>query len=276
MRNGYSNVFAFINFREFLRDYYENRSKVDKSFTKTAMCKKLGLPNSRSYFGEIMSGKVALSNIKMELIIKIFELKGDEAQYFRCLVQYNQSCIKEEREFYFDNLISLNKTPKKLIDPDAYAYFKDWAPSTIRAALDVFDIKNNYKTLGEKIVPSISTKRVQAAIQLLDKLKFIKRNKNGCWKPTDKMIQTKSYMEDELIKKYQAECLEIAAKAIWRNSSKPKNISCDTMSISKGTYLKIEKKLQKFKSEFKSIVHKDEEPASDVYQLCIQLYPQTE
>jgi len=275
MANYYADVYSFLDYRKYLTEYYNKRAVADKKFTKASICHQLGLPNSRSYFGDILSGKKNLSNIKMELMIQILRTKGDEAQYFRFLVQYNQTTVKAEKEFFFEQLIALNKTPQKLVDPSTYAYYKAWYHSAIRAMLDVYDIKDDYYTIAKKLYPAITPSLAKESIELLKKLKFIRKNKKGYWKPTDQIIKTGSYVQHELVKKYQVACLEIAIQAILNHSEERQNISTETISCSDEAYSKIENKLQKFKEEVRSVVQKDTEAANKVYQMNIQLFPQS-
>ena len=51
------NIYDYNDFRKFLGDFQEAKRSVDRRFTKSAICKELGLPNSRSYFNDVLNGK---------------------------------------------------------------------------------------------------------------------------------------------------------------------------------------------------------------------------
>ena len=51
------------------------------------------------------------------------------------------------------------------------------------------------------------------------------------------------------------------------------NISTNILSISKENYFRIKNKIEKFRDEIRSLVHKDEKPSDYVYQMNIQLFP---
>ena len=104
-------IYSYNNFRRFLADCQQARQTTEKRFTKSALSKLLGLPNTRSYFTDVLKGR-KVSNVFIDRFIKIFELNKDEAQFFRVLVLFNQAENVEERELYFDQLISLNTDPK--------------------------------------------------------------------------------------------------------------------------------------------------------------------
>ncbi|MDB5050214.1 MAG: hypothetical protein JWO30_3285 [Fibrobacteres bacterium] len=268
------NIFSFVDFKRFLAEAYEWRAGSDDRFTKTSICRQMGLPNSRSFFSDIIAGKKQLSKAKMELLIPIFGLDGDEAQYFRFLVLYNQTVVKDEREFYLDQLIALNRTPWMLVDRSAYEYYREWYTSAIRAYLDIADISDEHEKIAKALYPPVTVPQVKASMELLKRLNFIRQDKRGFWKPGEKILFSKSDANDALVKRYQAKCIELGLPALYDPDLQPKTFVTRTLSVSSDIYVKIEKKLQKFLSEVRSLVHKDEKPADRLCQLNIQLFPQ--
>jgi uncharacterized protein (TIGR02147 family) len=268
------NLFEFADFRKFLESYQEKRQALHKSFTRSQFCKELGLPNTRSYFNDIVNGKV-LSKTYVERFIQVLRMDEDEAQYFRILVDFNQSVHDKEREILFDQLISLNRTPKKFIGPKEYEFYKQWHHTALFALLDIHDVGEDYADLGKKLRPSISPNQARASIQLLHKLGLIRRNEKGHWKATAKTLDAGPYVKDEMIKQYQLQCLELAKKNLLLEQSGVRNFSTVTLSISKNGCDLIERKLQKFKSEVRAIAHKETDPADRLYQLNIQYFSQS-
>ncbi len=266
------NIFEYNNFRNYLRDYFKAKHAIDISFTKSFICKELGLPNSRSYFGDILNGKF-LSSIKVPFFIKLLRLNKEETQFFRCLVNFNQADDPEECELFFDQLVSLNRTPKRIVTANTYEYYRHWYHAAIRAVLNIINFDDNYTSLAKKVFPAITIKQAKESVKLLIQLGLITKNESGFYKPTDKTISTDVYSKDELIKQYQLQCLELARKIVVVNDKQPQRVLTKMMSISEKGYQRIEKRLAKFNSEVNSIIHKDEDKADRVYQLNVQLFP---
>lgn len=266
------NIFEYNNFRTFLADYQEARAGVDGSFTKSYICKALGLPRTRSYFNDVLNGKEVTPTF-VERFIRLLGFGKDEAQFFRVLVQFNQAQNPDEREFHFEQLISLNKTPTKQVDPRALDFYREWHHAAIRAMLDIRDFRDDYADLSKRLVPAISAKKARDSVRLLLDMGLARVNDQGFVKPTDKAITSGPYSQEELVKQYQLKCLDLAQMALLNGAGKPQNISTSTISISEEGYKRLEKLLQRFKSQVRSMVHKDEMPATRVYQLNIQLFP---
>ncbi len=273
MKTHTPSIFEYNDFRTYLDDFQKARFEIDKTFTRSALCRKLGIAKTRSYYGDVVAGKF-VSSAYVGRFIKVLELNKEEAQFFRVLVKFNQADEPDEHELYFEQLIALNRTPKRILDPKVHIFYKVWYHSIIRTILDIYDFNgSNYASLARKVVPSVTVKQAKESIALLEELELIKQNGEGFYKPTDKAITTNDFVRDELIKQYQVQCLEMAKKTLIKKVKPPHEISTNVISISEVGFKRLQKRLGQFKAEVRSLVNKDENPADRVYQLNIQLFP---
>jgi uncharacterized protein (TIGR02147 family) len=276
MQSELPNLFEYNNFRTFLADYQSARIKFDPKFTKSNICRRLGLPKTRSFFNDVINGR-PLTSTYIDRFINLFAMNSAEAQFFRVLVKFNQAENVDEREVYFDQLASLNKTPKMIMGKKAYRYYKHWYNSVVRAVLGIDEFRgDDFNHLAKKIFPPVTPKQVKEAVELLIELKLVVPDEQGILRPSEKSIASGGYNRDEMIKQYQLQCLELAKKALVQQQKQPQNISTNILSISENGYKRIEKKLQRFKSEIRSIVQKDEDQADRIYQLDIILFPNSQ
>lgn len=267
------NIYEYNNFRNFVADYQKALEKQDRSYSKSTICRRLGIPNTRSYINDVINGRKVTPDY-IERFIQVFKLEKEDAQFFRVLVKYNQAANNDEKELYLEQLIALNKTPKKIIDKKAFAFFREWHHSVIRALLDVIDFKDDCREIARLLHPRVSLLKVKESIRLLKSLGLVVQDENGFWRPSDSSIATSEYLRDELILNYQIQCLDLAKQALL---NKPKsisqNISTNVISVSEEGYELINRKIERFRSEIRSLVHKDEKPSERVCQLNIQLFP---
>ncbi len=266
------NIYEYNDFRKYLADFQKYHYARDKRYSKSSLSKLLGLPNTRSYFGDIIKGK-KVSTLFIDRFIQVLKLKKDEAQFFRVLVLFNQADNSDERELYFDQLISLNRTPKRVLEKNIFIYYKNWYNGVIRALLHIYDFKDDYSGFAKKVFPPISAKQARESIALLERLNLIAKDDNGFFKPTERSIATPDGVRDELIKHYQLSCLEMAKNVLLKNSSIPQSISTNVISISSEGLKRLEKKIHQFRAEVRSLVHKDVQPAERIFQLDIMLFP---
>lgn len=269
------NIFEYNNFRKFLHDFYEYKHAQNRYFTKAFICRELGLPNTRSYFNDVINGK-QVSAQKLVMFIKMMKLSKEESNYFRALVNYNQCSDPDEKELFLDQLIALNRTPKEIMAAKNYTYYREWYHSVIRALLGIIDFKDDYHHLAHLVFPPITPTQAKESIRLLEQLEMIKQDEQGCYRPISKVISTGSYIKNEIIKSYQVKSLEVARSSITRNKDQKQRVLTKVLSLSDAAYAAIEKRLERFNAEVTSIVHKDEQKADRVYQMLLLFYPQSQ
>jgi uncharacterized protein (TIGR02147 family) len=272
MNQATPSIFEYNDFRKYLADFQKIMVQTDRSFSASNICRRLGMPNTRSYFADVLKGK-QVTDTFVDRFARLLKLSTEEERFFRTLVSFNQAETAELKEWHFEQLISLNRTPKRVVDPQTYLFYKEWRHTAVWAVLDIIDFKDSYADLAKKLNPPITAKQARESIALLRKLGLIKKNERGFLKPVDRSITTGSYVKNALISQYQAKCLDLAKRAIASEAMGPKNFSTMTLRISKDAYKVLEKRLQSFKAEVRSIAHKDEKPAEVVYQVNIQVFP---
>lgn len=272
MKNKLPSIYDYNDFRRFLQDYQKARVAADSEFSRINICRMLGLPNSRSYFSDVIKGKKVTTTF-INRFEKVLGLKHLEAKFFRILVRYNQAESLEDREMYFEQLIMLNKSPKTILAKKAFEYYKDVTHSIVRALLDIYDCRDDFKALGRLAAPQLSAAEVKRSIHLCERLGLIRCNSLGYYKPVAKNLSTGPYENDVIIRHYQLKCLEAAKNALMNTCNQPQTISTKLVSVSAAGYKLIEKRYQAFMAEISSIIHKDCHPADRVYHLDLQLYP---
>jgi|WetSurMetagenome_2_1015567.scaffolds.fasta_scaffold162522_2 uncharacterized protein (TIGR02147 family) len=265
-------IYAYNDFRNFLHDYQESRQGQEPDFTKSEFSRRLRLPHSRSYFFDVLNGKKVTTTF-IDRFVSVMGLKGHESQYFRVLVKFNQAESVEERELYFGQLVALNRTPTSILSKDLFIYYKDWYNSIIRAILNVYDFKDDYKKLGQRIIPAITPKQARQSIKLLKKLGLIQLDRSGFWRPSAKSISAPEFVKDEIIRQFQLQCLEFARMGVLRKDDQRQVVATNTLSISAQGYDRLIKHIQQFRSLVRSLASKDESPADRVYQLSLLLIP---
>lgn len=267
------NIYEYSDFRKYLNDYYLYKNDKDPTFTKTYVCKQLGLPNSRSYFQEVVKGRV-ISSPKIPLFISLLELNEDEGKFFRALVNYNQNAnTQEEKEQLLNQLIRLYKVPQKVITEDEFSYYSTWYHSVIRSLLDVIDFYDDYAMLANKVIPPIRVDEAQKSIALLCDLNLIAQNDDGFYKPTHTSLTTGTLIKNELIKQYQLKCLDVAKSIIMNNDNTSQHVITKLMTVSQESLDEIKKSISKFNSEITAIVRKDTNPSDRVYEIDLLFYP---
>ncbi|MFP4242599.1 MAG: TIGR02147 family protein [Chitinispirillaceae bacterium] len=267
-------IFDYIDFRKFLEEYRQARAQYDSGFTHYYVCYRLGMKKSRSYFNNIIKGRKNIGPETVDKLIGLLGLKTEEANYFRALINYGQTNSSSEKEFYFDQIIALNNTPKRIIDETTYEYFREWYHPVIRELLETIDFKGQYAWIAKKLRPSITAQEARHSIWLLQKLGLVALNSNGFLKPTDKVIATPDQVVNHMIQQYQVKSLERGQNAIMEGPSNHKT-STLTVSVSNKGLERIVQKMDQLRSFIRSIAHKDDGDDKNVFEFIVHAHKQT-
>src|SRR5690606_17396346 len=98
-------VFQYLDYRAYLRDWYRAHNTDGRSFSFRAFARRAGLklPN---YLKLVMDGERNLTPQTAELFAKGLGLDGEGASYFVDLVAFNQAATQSERNKQYARLTS--------------------------------------------------------------------------------------------------------------------------------------------------------------------------
>lgn len=271
---GTPTIFAYTDYRKYLVDWMDAKQAQERKFNRSEMHRRLGLPNTRSYLSDVLSGK-DVSATFVERFVTALELSGEEARFFRVLVRFNQSTSPEERELAFDQLVSLNRTPRTVLDPRHYRYYRNWWNGAVRALLAIHDIGDEPRKLANLVQPAITEAQAKESLALLKELELVAKDERGFWKPTQHTLTTGEGARGELVRQLQVQQLGLVQTAAMRPGHQGQVVATNTISVSDNGLDMIRKRLERFRSEIRSIVHKDSEPASRVHLVSLAIVPLT-
>jgi len=185
----------------------------------------------------------------------------------------NQADNPDEHELYFKQLIALNKTPKRILNRDVFDFFGNWEHSAVRTMLDIVNCKEDYSQLTCSMELPITKKQIQSSMKLLKKLELVAPDEQGFLKPSDKALTTGEWGNDDLIKQYQSQWLELAKKSVIKQNQLHQKFATNLISISPKGYERLQEKISQFLAEVRSLVNKDEAAADRVCFMSLQLFP---
>jgi uncharacterized protein (TIGR02147 family) len=264
-------VFAFLDYRQYLDAYYKARKAVDRKFSHRFIGKEGKF--DPGLFSKILQGKRDISASMVFRLAALLKLDRKETEYFQCLVLYNQSRLHAERNHHYEKLISLRGTGAKAVELGQHRFYSKWYYSALRALLDFTATDgSDSDRLARRLVPPIKAAEAREGLELLEKLGFAARDANGRYRVRDPLITT-GYGNAALnANNFVLESLELAKGAIDRFPATARNLSTVTFSVPRARYPHYEARIRAFRRELMAEIAK-EKGADTVYQLNLQLFP---
>jgi uncharacterized protein (TIGR02147 family) len=266
-------IFDYQSYRDYLRDYYNEQKATKKSFSYRSFSQKAGL-NTSSFLYHVIQGKKNLTKNTVVKLCAAIGLGRKESEYFEHLVFFNQAKTIGEKTLYYSRLIEIRRPIDiQNIEKDRYDYYSKWYNSVIREIVTFLDFGDDFSQLGRALVPPITGAEAKASVELLEKLKFIERGKNGLYRQTSELISTKpGPAELFAVQKFQIEMLGLAIKSYDQTSIHERKSTSTTISISGKSIDLVKMRIREFQREIMEIAKMDTEQ-NRAHQLTINFFP---
>ncbi len=265
------NVFQYTNYREFLRDYYEERKERD-GYTYRDFAEDAGM-NSSSWLLHLVKGVKNLSDESAKKIASALHLKKRETDYFLLMVSFTQARNSAEKDKYYTLMIALKKKLRLMLIGEAqYEYYTKWYYPVIRSLVSKIDFGDDYPSLAKHLIPAITPQEARKAISLLRRLGLIARNESGRWVQTDEIISTGNEVSSLCVVNYHKQVSRLASEAFDNIPREQRDISSLTLGINEEDFERIRDRIIEFRRELIEIARSSEHP-DRVYQLNFQLFP---
>lgn len=267
------NIFSYTDHKLLIHDLYHEFRRASPAFSFRSIAKKLGM-NSSSNFAHIMSGRIKIKDSLAEKLANVFELKNEEAQYFKLLIYYNQAKNQGEKRHWLEELHYFLGLHVKITEPRQFAFYQEWYFSAIWALLGYYRFNGDYRELANLLIPSISFRQAKQAISLLVDLDLIRVNESGQYVHTNRIITTGDEQVSVSITTFHLKTLTLAMEAVDRFERKDREISTLTLALSKETLEIARQELRQYRSRILNLV-KNDSKADRVYQFNFQIFPLT-
>ncbi|NLD94752.1 MAG: TIGR02147 family protein [Fibrobacter sp.] len=267
-------VLSYIDYRQFLKDLYDEKKRTTRFFSARYFAQKAGL-SSASFLREVITGKKNLGKQTVEKFISAIELNGKEARFFRHLVFFNQAANADEKQDHYAVLLSLMNSVKEFeLTALQHQVYNHWYIPVIRELICILDFNDDFSLLAKSVYPPISLSEAKSAVRLLTRLKLIQRLDNGTYVQTSKAIQAKSELDAMAIMNFTKAMAELAINALVTIPKNDRNFSTVTCGMSRACYELILAETSAFRDRIVTIINNDNRTESDrVYQINFQIFP---
>ena len=262
-------LFHYFDYQEFFRDFYEVKKRDNPFMSYRYLGGKLGL--DPGFLLKVMQGKLHLSEKSIPQLCSFFNFTERESNYFQILVRYNKAKTPSDIKLYFEKLVAIRDSRARPVQESQYAFYQKWYHSAVHALLSIYEFKGNFRELASLLSPSITAAEARDSIRLLSRLKMVKRDNNGVYRPTDAMVTSGEKWQTAAIRDFQKESIVLSAQSLDHYAKEERDISTVTITL-------LEKELPEIRERIRQLRHSilsldDDVKPDRVYQLNIQLFP---
>jgi uncharacterized protein (TIGR02147 family) len=265
-------IFKYFDYQLFLRDYIEWCRKEKPWFSFRFLAAKTGIDHSNLI--KITLGKRHASKTNVASLCSALKLNQKESDYFKTLVEFNKSKHQAKSRQLFEKLISFKEVTLTTIEPHQYDYYTQWYHTVVYSLLDYYEFRGDYAALAGALSPAITPRQAKESIALLERLQLIKKEADGRYVQTRKLISTGARWRSIAIQNFQEEMMRLAIDALRNQPPDVRTISTLTMALTRDEMAAIRELTEQYRQSVIEVVNEGGKGDS-VYQLNIQLFPLT-
>jgi uncharacterized protein (TIGR02147 family) len=229
---------------------------------------------STGFLANVVSGRKNLTPAQVQKLAQIMKLKASEARYFECLVNFNQAKSLEDKNAQMRRLVANQKVETKTLSKRHLNLFSKWHYVVIREMLYFHRLKDDFRKAARMLVPPVSAEEAERAVHELESLELLERDAEGFYRQKDGSVTTGDEIRSLQVMNFQAETMDLARAALDRLPPEERDISCMTLTLSKGSFDQVKSEIRAFRKRLSAIAVADE-AVDQVYQCNIQFFPVT-
>ena len=265
------NVFEFINYREYLKAYFEDRKATDPKFSHRWLARRLDLSTS-NFILLVMQGKRNLNAGLCLRISEVFKHSVKEASYFENMVDFIQAKSPKVKDLHFSRMKALRKNLHiDRIEDRQYEYYSTWYNPVIRELVTNPAISGDPETIGKLLQPSITPTQGKRSIELLLKLGLIAK-KGEHYVQTSPLISTGPEVNSLAVMNFHRAMGNLAVEALDRIPKDERNITSSTIYITATVFEILKKKIEDFRKELLALADSVQH-GERIYQINFQAFP---
>ncbi|OGS37469.1 MAG: hypothetical protein A2293_11090 [Elusimicrobia bacterium RIFOXYB2_FULL_49_7] len=265
-------LFDYVDYREFLKDYYEFKKLTQAGFSHRYFLAKAGLKGP-NFLKNVIDRKKSLSSISIPQFAKALELNKKESEYFAALVLFNQAKQISRKQFYFNQLSEFaTQSNAQQIQKNQMAYFSNWYNVVVREFIHCNFFTGDFEALAHALYPQITPRQAEKAVDLLLELNLIRKDNDNVFRLTSNIMTTGPEIKSMGVREYHRNMIEISKQAIDDIPLEKRYYRTITGSFSEDTFEKIKLEVDSARRKILALIESDQGPRK-VFQINMQLFP---
>jgi uncharacterized protein (TIGR02147 family) len=265
-------VYAYLDYRAFLRDHYAAKKQGSRAFSYRAFSKRAGVA-SPNYLKLVIEGQRSLSPKMAERFANACGLDQDASRYFVHLVTFNQAKTTTERAEAYDKLTGFQRYRQAhKLELAHAAYYSDWYMPAIRELAASAQFRDDPEWIADQLVPKVTPLQAQRALETLIELGLLLRGPNGRLQQADALVSTGPETRGLHIVAFHRAMTQRAIESIDLVPAAERDISSLTLCLGRGGLATLKTRLQRLRRELLELSALETDP-EQVVQVNFQLFP---
>lgn len=268
-------VTEYMDYREYIRDYYTERKAFGFSWNAFASSAGFSSPVFLQY---VCEAKKNLSEKTASQVASAMGLVGYEVDFFELLVAYGNAKDDKSKKAVLERISVFAETHRvRVTGADEYEFFKSWKNSVVREIAPALP-GATHKQLSIASRRRIPTAEIAKILDFLLQSGYLEVDENGCYHQVNrslKMSGEQNTIRKSVARDLQRQMTELALDALEKEPAENRNMTGVTLGITRDKYAQIVQELAECRHRIVAIAASDD-ATEEVYRLNMQLFPLTD
>ena len=242
----------------FVRESFANRNTRNNKFSVRAFARQLGIQPAT--ISEIMRGKRSVSRTYAATLLERLRCPAEEQEKILSDFSSNRRSAGSKEGVRYDSL-----------EMDTYQLISEWYHFAILSLVKTQGFRNEPKYISKRL--GITKRQARLAVNRLIRLGLLQYNKLGKLTRANKNLTTSDGIKNASLQRSHLENLELAQQSLFRDSIEIRDFSAVTFATDPSGLKEVRTLLRKLRD--KTVAQLEKAPPTEVYKLCIQLFPIT-
>lgn len=263
-------VFDYLDYRDLLKDAYEDGRVGDSSLSYRTLAARLGTDGS--YLFRVLRKEHHLPARCTPNALEFLGLSGRGAEYFQLLLACGRTRGKRQKQELLLKASALRDVERRRIGERELQFFKDWWVAGVRCSLEVTEGRAQPAELADRFQPPIPAEEIRKALDLLLELGLVKKA------PSDRLLLTETHLTsggDERVKAlraFQTQVLDLAKESLTRFPPGLRDVSTLTLAVDEDAFTDIRALLKECRRQIQKRVEAASRP-DRVLELSMAIFP---
>lgn len=265
-------VFSYLDYREFLRDYYVfGKAKFGLSYR--GLARRVGV-KSPSFLKFVMESRRNLSPGTARRVAKACACEGEGVDFFVALTVFDQAEAPEERRAAYRELLRFEGFQKlRPLELARDAYHAHWYYPAIRELVASPAFDEDPKWIARALKPRIRASQAKKALTALQAMGLLKRDDDGRLRQVDEVVSSGAETGSIHLAAYHRMMMERGAASIDEFPREQRDISSITLCVDAEGLARLKEHIQLIRKELLLDESFAQGPPVQVVQLNFQLFP---
>jgi uncharacterized protein (TIGR02147 family) len=266
-------IFDYLNYRAFLRDYYVERKRTGR-LSYRSFSRRAGL-KSPNYMKLVMDGARNLTERMAVRFAGAMRLDPDQTTYFVEIVGFTQAKTSAERGTHYAKITGLRRYRNvRPLDVAQAEYHSTWYFPAVRELATHADFRPDPPWIAGRLWPEITAAQAAHALHTLLELGLLVRGTDGSIHQGEPLLSTGPEAQGVQIATYHRTMLDRAKEAIDEVPASHRDISSLTLCLGVDGLRRTKDRIQRFRRELLELSTLEANPRQ-VVQINFQLFPLT-